>query len=202
MRLPSLARSAFTAVVLLAIAQASSARATENYVRWTDGPGAFPLVDGENVAPICVDPNDWPGVTRAAADLRQDIKRVTCKEPANQKRGPHPIIIGTLGHSSLIDRLVKDSKLDISSIQGKWEAFTIQVVPYAIPDVENALVIDGSDKRGTIYDLSRQIGVSPSFWCDGRFKPFTDGPQLRRPRREMRFSSKNLPGVLFVPGLL
>ena len=36
-----------------------------------------------------------------------------------------------------------------------------------MPGVERALVIAGSDKRGTIfgvYDLSEQIGVSPWYW--------------------------------------
>src|SRR5262249_15536320 len=37
----------------------------------------------------------------------------------------------------------------------------------ALPGVDRALVIAGSDKRGTIYgiyDLSEQIGVSPWYW--------------------------------------
>src|SRR5262245_61933457 len=125
MRLPSLARFALTAVVLLEIAQASSARATENYVQWTDSPGAFRIASGNDVAPIIVDPKDWPGVTRAAVDLRDDIKRVTGKEPPTQERGPHPIIIGTLGHSPLIDGLVKDGKIDVLAIRDKWESFII-----------------------------------------------------------------------------
>ena len=43
----------------------------------------------------------------------------------------------------------------------------IQVVPNPLPGVDSALVIGGSDKRGTIYgiyDLSEQIGVSPWYW--------------------------------------
>ena len=77
-------------------------------------------------------------------------------------------MIGTLGHSALIDRLVKEGKIDASAIQGKWESFIIEVVLHpAAGDAESALVIVGSDKRGTIYgiyDLSQQIGVSPWYW--------------------------------------
>jgi len=43
----------------------------------------------------------------------------------------------------------------------------IQVVPKPFPGVANALVIAGSDKRGTIfgvYDVSEQIGVFPWYW--------------------------------------
>lgn len=42
-----------------------------------------------------------------------------------------------------------------------------QVVPNPLPGVDRALVIAGSDQRGTIfgiYDLSEQIGVSPWYW--------------------------------------
>jgi len=54
-----------------------------------------------------------------------------------------------------------------SFVRGKWEAFLIQVVNDPFPGVDKALVIAGSDKRGTIYglfDLSRQTGVSPWYW--------------------------------------
>jgi hypothetical protein len=43
----------------------------------------------------------------------------------------------------------------------------IQVVRNPLPGLKSALVIAGSDKRGTIfgiYDLSEQIGVSPWYW--------------------------------------
>ncbi|HEY4789418.1 MAG TPA: glycosyl hydrolase 115 family protein, partial [Bacteroidales bacterium] len=52
-------------------------------------------------------------------------------------------------------------------ISGKWEHFLIQVVEKPMRGVDRALVIVGSDKRGTIYgiyDLSQQIGVSPWYW--------------------------------------
>jgi len=44
------------------------------------------------------------------------------------------------------------------------------VVPHPLPGIDRALVICGSDKRGTIYgiyDLSEQMGVSPwHYWAD------------------------------------
>jgi hypothetical protein len=77
------------------------------------------------------------------------------------------IIAGTIGKSRLIDDLVNSGKIDATSIRGQWEAFTTQIVDHPIPGVTRALVIAGSDKRGTIfglYDLSEQIGVSPFYW--------------------------------------
>ena len=77
------------------------------------------------------------------------------------------MIVGTLGKSALIDSLVATGKLDASDLPGKWESFVITTVANPVPGVERALVIAGSDKRGTIYgiyELSEQIGVSPWYW--------------------------------------
>lgn len=50
------------------------------------------------------------------------------------------------------------------------EAFKSQIVRSPRHVVDQALVIAGSDKRGTIYglyDISEQIGVSPwYYWAD------------------------------------
>ncbi|HZL78880.1 MAG TPA: glycosyl hydrolase 115 family protein [Candidatus Limnocylindrales bacterium] len=77
------------------------------------------------------------------------------------------IIVGTVGKSWIIDQLIREGKIDVSPITGKWESFFIQVVPEPLPGVASGLVIVGSDKRGTIYgiyDLSEQMGVSPWYW--------------------------------------
>lgn len=77
------------------------------------------------------------------------------------------VIVGTVGHSKFIDDLVNAGKLDISAIDGKWESFTTQLVDEPIPGSSKAVVIAGSDARGTIfgvYDISEQIGVSPWYW--------------------------------------
>lgn len=73
------------------------------------------------------------------------------------------IIVGTIGESKAIDTLELCGDIDLSEIEGKWESFTIQ-------NIDDTLVIAGSDKRGTIYgiyDLCEKMGVSPwSFWAD------------------------------------
>jgi hypothetical protein len=136
--------------------------------------GSFAVCTAGSVAAICVDTNDFPGVVRAADDLRMDIARVTghaTKALSNGKpSGVNVILVGTIGKSRLIDGLARARKIDASAIKGKWESFFIQVVPHPLPKVENGLVICGSDKRGTIYgiyELAEQIGVSPwYFWAD------------------------------------
>ena len=77
------------------------------------------------------------------------------------------VIAGTLGKSPIIDKLVSEGKISTKDIAGKWETFVIQVVKKPLPGVREALVITGSDKRGTIYgiyELSAEIGVSPWYW--------------------------------------
>ena len=141
------------------------------YVEKVDGQGSFPIVQPGVAATLYVDSNDFAGVIRAAGDLQADIVRVASLTPAivHQENGlgTNAIIIGTIGKSRIIDRLIADHKVDVSPITGKWESFFIQVVPELLPGVANALVIVGSDKRGTIYgiyDLSEQMGVSPWYW--------------------------------------
>ena len=141
------------------------------YVEHAGRPGSFPIVWRGGAATLLVDTNDFAGVARAAGDLRGDIARVTGASPEivcdPGRRETNAIIIGTLGRSRLIDRLVREGRVDATPIAGKWESFFIQVVPKPFPEVANALVICGSDKRGTIYgvyDLSEQIGVSPWYW--------------------------------------
>jgi hypothetical protein len=131
-------------------------------------PGSFPLVAGRLAAPIFLDSADWPGVLRAGGDLQADIERVTGIKPAlSTNSGPSAkiaVIIGTLGKSPLIDGLVKSGKINADAIAGKWESFIIATVAKPLPGVDQALVIAGSDKRGTIYgiyEISEQIGVSP-----------------------------------------
>lgn len=143
----------------------------QQYVQNRHTAGSFPIVQGKRAAAVYVDAADWPGVRRAARDLVQDIFRVTGQRPelhVNQSRlSGKVILVGTLGKSEMIDRLVQSGKIDVQSISGKWESFFIQTVANPLPNVASALVIAGSDKRGTIYgiyDLCEQMGVSPLHW--------------------------------------
>lgn len=135
------------------------------------GRKGFAVASGGGAAPVVVDPGDFPGVLRAAGDLARDIGRVCGVEASLAKPGEpvarSPILVGTLGRSPPIDRLAQDGKLDVGKIRGQWEAYSLQTVRQPWPGVAEALVIVGSDRRGTIYgvyDLCENIGVSPWYW--------------------------------------
>ena len=133
--------------------------------------GSFALVNAGASAVIQVNERDWPGVIRAANDLRTDITRVTGITPMlthdETAPGSRAIIIGTIGKSRLVDRLIREKRIDVGSVAGRWEATLVEVVKQPVPGLDSAVVIAGSDKRGTIYgiyNLSEQIGVSPWYW--------------------------------------
>ncbi len=155
-----------------------------SYVSFKPGPGAFTLVRHGRATAVVVDADDHSGAVRVAGDLCDDIERVTGVRPALHKTrdgqvpaGEHEVIlVGTLGRSALIDRLVDDATLDATGVTGRWETSLQAVVDHPLPGVERAFVIAGSDPRGTIfgvYDVSRGIGVSPWYWWD-------DVPPTRR----------------------
>ena len=132
--------------------------------------GAFPVVERGRATRIFVCSEDWPGVQRAAADFRADVQRVTGLLPVDEKTlagEDDVIIVGTLGKCPVMDDLARKGKLDVTAIRDHWEAAVTAVVEYPLPGIRRALVIAGSDKRGTIfglYTLSEQIGVSPWYW--------------------------------------
>ena len=149
----------------------ASPRPPDSYIVPNAGPGRFPLAVNGRGVPLHVSADDHPGVARAARDLQADIGRVTGAEPPlstdSVPNARRLVITGTLGKSPVIDRLVRERKLDTRELAGRWETFVVQVVPRPMAGVDQALVIAGSDRRGTIYgiyDVSEQIGVSPWYW--------------------------------------
>lgn len=129
----------------------------------------LPVVVKGEASPIFTAIDDWPGVHVAAENFAADIQRVTGIRPlltnftseTSPKSGT-PIIVGTLGKSSLIAQVVNATQLDVSAIEGKWEAFLAREVQNPLPGVSSAYVIIGADKRGTIfalYDHSEQFGL-------------------------------------------
>jgi len=115
------------------------------------------MLNADHQVTIYVSNTDERGVMRAARDLSNDIRAVTgyaatfVDNPEDAR-----IVIGTAGKVDAVKRFAKQLK-------GKNEMYIIEAV-------NNCLTIVGSNRRGTIfgiYELSRQIGVSPwYFWAD------------------------------------
>jgi len=152
---------AFVVTKAVAIGQRAS-------LTFTATTGGLRLSGGGFTPTIMIDSNDWLGVSRAGHDLANDFELVTGSKGtvvtnSSSLSNSEPLIIaGTIGKSALIDELISAKKIDVSAIDGKWESFASQLI-----EDPKALVLAGSDKRGTIfaiYDISEQIGVSPWYW--------------------------------------
>jgi Glycosyl hydrolase family 115/Gylcosyl hydrolase family 115 C-terminal domain len=131
------------------------------------------IAGGKNIVTIAVDEKDFSCVKLAANFFADDVQRVTGQRPKVDEfaSASQMVIAGTLGHSALIDKLVADGKLSgVEKIRGQWETTLMQVVEKPFAGVDRALVIAGSDRRGTAYglmQLSEEIGVSPwNWWAD------------------------------------
>lgn len=131
----------------------------------------FTLISNGKPLPLLIDKSDNIGVRIAADNLSKDFQRV-CGQPAEicNATGPKKMIIAGTIDSRFIKELVKNKKIDKSELQGKTEKYLMATVCNPFDGVEEALVIAGSDRRGTIYgiyELSEQIGVSPWYdWAD------------------------------------
>ena len=156
------------ALSLCAIAKDNEGIVTENL-----NAGGFTLISQSHPVTLLVADNDKKGVLIAASNLQKDFERV-CGSKAALLNAPSPdtkryVIAGTL-ESSYIKQIVKAKKIDEKELKGKVEKYLMTVVDNPLPGVDEALVIAGSDMRGTIYgiyELSEQIGVSPWYdWMD------------------------------------
>ena len=96
---------------------------------------------------------------------------VTGKKPELVNKLPiltnNIIVIGSIEKCWAISELIKTKKINTSAIKKQWEAFQIQTISNPFTGFKNALVITGSDRRGTafgVFEFSKQIGVSPWYW--------------------------------------
>ena len=162
-----------TLLSLLLMLFALAAKADGLQVVTSPVDGCFTIL-GSAVADKCIilyDPNDAEVVQTVTDCLLSDLKAVTKRSFVNYRSASsshkNPIIVGTIGRSSHIDRLIAEGKIDVSDVEGHWEAYGLQVIDNPMEGVERALVIFGSQPRSTAYgmfELSKMMGVSPWIW--------------------------------------
>jgi beta-xylosidase len=137
----------------------------DKFVFPVGGADFFPLVENGKPVPVISDANDHKGVLRAVGDLKDDFRKVSGNLPSAS--GRTALVVGTVGKSAIVDKLIRDGRIDPNELAGKNEKYVIRTVDNPTEDIQRALVIAGSDKRGTIYgiyELSAQMGVSPWYW--------------------------------------
>ena len=153
------------AIFLMSALLPLGSRAADAFITFQSAQGTLQLRD----VSISYADGEHSCVQIAAANLLRDFEQVTGVKP---QRGGNDarVVIGTVGSNPQIDQWVKQGLL--KDLKGKTEK-------YIIKTIGKQLVIAGSDKRGTvygIYELSRQIGVSPwYYWAD---VPVVKHPEL------------------------
>ncbi|MEO6733565.1 MAG: glycosyl hydrolase 115 family protein [Ferruginibacter sp.] len=131
---------------------------------------AFPIVTKTAAVSIVYDGRAAKLDSILANLLAEDIERVTSFKPKLvtdiSKAKGNVIIIGSV-QSTLIEKIVHKQSTFYKKLNGKWECFGLAVVDRPTEGISKALVIAGSDARGTAYGvftLSEKIGVSPWYW--------------------------------------
>jgi hypothetical protein len=151
----------------LAAAQASAfaAASSQHWVTDSQSRGAFELASADRMAEIRYSADDFPVVGIAARDLEKDLQTVL--GAGRRRDSKHVVWIGTLGRNAELDALIGARRIDVSKLRGSWESYVITTLQAPQPGVDSALLIIGSDRRGTAYgayELSQAIGVSPWYW--------------------------------------
>ena len=152
------------------------------------GKSSFPIVSSSGNAVICVDGKDEVVVRKSVSLFTEDVRRVTGQVLKTVENRPGDvsartaIIVGTIGKSTWIDALVSKKKIDITPVAGGWERYIMETVDNPVPGIKKAIVIAGSDRRGTAYGLlsvSKAIGVSPWYW-------WADAPVKQQKRLDVK----------------
>lgn len=160
-------------MILLAFKAGAFAKDNDGIVSENLGADRFTLISQSQPVSIVVANDDLKEIQIAARNLQQDFERVCGKKAellnASNADTKQCVIAGSLD-SPLIKQIAKSGKIDAGELKGKVEKYLMTVVSNPLPGVDEALVIAGSDMRGTIYgiyELSEQIGVSPWYdWMD------------------------------------
>ena len=131
----------------------------------------------------------FSGVSKIADKVRADVEAVFGASPVRVEYRylrdtadfiSMPVFFGTAGKSEILDKLDGDRIINLDEVRGQREVYSLKVVSDFKFDgfyFESALVIAGSDKRGTIYGLfkiSELLGVSPFIdWLDVKPAPLS-----------------------------
>ncbi len=131
------------------------------------------VITSQTAIQLVYDEDCGSGIVKCAQKVKKDIGGVFGTADSTDTLR---IVFGIAGVSHVIDGYCTDT----SEIQGKREVYG-----FFVNEKENALIIAGSDKRGTIYGLfhiSEMFGVSP----------FTDWSGVPYPHRDsFEFTEKD-----------
>lgn len=121
----------------------------------------FEIIKSGIPAQIIIENQAYDGVKRIGNIIADDFEMVCDSKPqiiggADEIASDNVIIFGTLGKSQILKDLEEKKAIDTSVIRTRKEAFQIDEISLASLGIDRegqALLITGSDKRGTIYGM-------------------------------------------------
>ena len=131
------------------------------------------LFDGKAAPAIVYAAEGGAPIAKVAELLGRDLQALTGRgsivtSTFTDVKGP-AVILGRID-SPMIAELLRANRISAAQIEKKWETYGRAVVTAPWSANEKALLIFGSDTRGTIWgvmDLTREMGVSPwEWWAD------------------------------------
>ena len=176
---------------LFALVQIAVLSAAEQFISFSSQPGAISIANATIGYSDNDDEGVKIAIHNLQADMERVLGTApqlstsagTAPVPARSSVGGDlqstTIIIGTLGKNPAIDDIANRKSANGKSLnlKGRREKYIITALPSAnsavggsatdSPFSSPTIVIAGSDRRGTIYgiyELSRQLGVSPWYW--------------------------------------
>lgn len=132
------------------------------------------ISEKERVIPIWVENEAYEGVRLIAEKSAKDMEMVigakpeVCESLSDETR--QAVLYATIGKSPMLEELEQAGQINLSKIRGKREVYGIFVIEKVNDQIDELVVVAGSDKRGTIYGiftLSEKFGISPLiYWGD------------------------------------
>ena len=129
-------------ILVACLSGVSTVWAQVSLTKGGSGADEFELVKSGKAAKLYYDIRDFEVIKKSAHLFSNDVRLVTDREiavsEAVEEMSSNCIIVGTLGHNELIDKLILKKKLDVSTLKDKWESFHIEVVRNPFPGVKKA----------------------------------------------------------------
>lgn len=131
----------------------------------------FVLFNENMISGLIYDNEDYQLISTTASLFAGDMAKVSSRHPkilcSSKEVSGNVVVIGSLQRSKLIKELVSRNLVDTLGMTSAWERYSYQVIENPWRKGYKALVIMGSDRRGTAYgvlELSHRMGVSPWYW--------------------------------------
>ncbi|WVQ84804.1 hypothetical protein IAT38_006961 [Cryptococcus sp. DSM 104549] len=133
-----------------------------------------------HATPFLLSSSDDQAIHVAAQTFAEDVYKVTGHRPELYNDTlpndvERAVVVGSVGSNLIKATGGKEEKAVREKLAGKWESYDVRWEEKPLKGLKEALVIVGSDRRGTIfalYTLSEQMGVSPyHFWSDVPIRP-------------------------------